>query len=193
MLIRVIAVGTRMPAWVQAGVEEYARRLGPELRLRIEELALGKRTAHDKSPRAVADEGKRMLAAIGARDYVVALDVAGKSFRTEQLAKWLGERMGEGRDVLFLVGGPDGLAPECLARANLRLSLSALTLPHALVRVVLAEHRGGLGHAHVVAEQHRHGLKEQGEAAALPRPGNRCCATSSGTCCAASGSPRNGR
>ena len=80
-----------------------------------------------------------MLAAIDPADYVVALDVTGKSLSTEQLAKWLAERLGDGRDVLFLVGGPDGLAPECLQRANLRLSLSAFTLPHALVRVVLAE------------------------------------------------------
>ena len=128
-----------MPAWVEAGVEDYTRRLGPEVRLEIDELPLGKRTANDKSSRAVAEEGKRMLAAIDPGDYVVALDVTGKSLSTEQLAKWLAERLGEGRDVLFLVGGPDGLAPECLQRANLRLSLSAFTLPHALVRVVLAE------------------------------------------------------
>lgn len=139
MLIRVLAVGTRMPAWVEAGVEDYTRRLGPEVRLEIDELPLGKRTANDKSSRAVAEEGKRMLAAIDPGDYVVALDVTGKSLSTEQLAKWLAERLGDGRDVLFLVGGPDGLAPECLQRANLRLSLSAFTLPHALVRVVLAE------------------------------------------------------
>lgn len=128
-----------MPAWVEAGVEDYTRRLGPEVRLEIDELPLGKRTANDKSSRAVAEEGKRMLAAIDPGDYVVALDVTGKSLSTEQLAKWLAERLGDGRDVLFLVGGPDGLAPECLQRANLRLSLSAFTLPHALVRVVLAE------------------------------------------------------
>ena len=128
-----------MPAWVEAGVEDYTRRLGPEVRLEIDELPLGKRTANDKSSRAVAEEGKRMLAAIDPGDYVVALDVSGKSLSTEQLAKWLAERLGDGRDVLFLVGGPDGLAPECLQRANLRLSLSAFTLPHALVRVVLAE------------------------------------------------------
>lgn len=139
MLIRVLAVGTRMPAWVEAGVEDYTRRLGPEVRLEIDELPLGKRTANDKSSRAVAEEGKRMLAAIDPADYVVALDVTGKSLSTEQLAIWLAERLGDGRDVLFLVGGPDGLAPECLQRANLRLSLSAFTLPHALVRVVLAE------------------------------------------------------
>lgn len=139
MLIRVLAVGTRMPSWVDAGVKDYVRRLGPEVRLRIEELALGKRGANDDGVRAVADEGRRLLAAIEDDDYVVALDVKGKGFTTADLARWLNERMNDGRDVAMLIGGPDGLADACLNRANLRLSLSALTLPHALVRVVLVE------------------------------------------------------
>lgn len=139
MLIRVLAIGTRMPPWVDAGVKDYVRRLGPELRLQIEELALGKRSVNDDGARAVADEGRRMLATIDDDDYVVALDVRGKSLATEDLARWLGERMSDGRGVVMLIGGPDGLAESCLKRANLRLSLSALTLPHALVRVVLAE------------------------------------------------------
>lgn len=139
MLIRVLAVGTRMPQWVEAGIADYTRRLGPELRWQIEELPLGRRTANEAATRAIAEEGRRMLMAIGTDDYVVALETGGKSFGTEQLAQWLSERLGDGREVLFLIGGPDGLAPECVKRANLRLSLSALTLPHALVRVVLAE------------------------------------------------------
>jgi 23S rRNA (pseudouridine1915-N3)-methyltransferase len=139
MLIRVLAVGTRMPPWVEAGIGDYTRRLAPELRWQIEELPLGRRTANEDATRAIADEGRRMLMAIGTDDYVVALETGGKSFSTEQLAQWLSERLGDGREVLFLIGGPDGLAPECVKRANLRLSLSALTLPHALVRVVLAE------------------------------------------------------
>ena len=89
--------------------------------------------------RAVADEGERMLAAIRADAFVVALDVTGKMFSTEQLSGWLRERMREGRDLTFLIGGPDGLAPDCLKRSDLRWSLSALTLPHALVRIVVAE------------------------------------------------------
>jgi len=139
MLIRVVAVGTRMPHWVEAGIADYARRLGPELRFEIQELPATKRGANELPARAIAEEGRRMLLAIDADDYVVALDVKGKGLSTEQLAQWLGERLGEGREVLFLIGGPDGLAEPCLKRANLRMSLSALTLPHALVRVVLAE------------------------------------------------------
>ncbi len=139
MLIRLIAVGTRMPQWVEAGVAEYSRRLGPEVRLEIRELAATRRGANEHPARAIADEGRRILLALDADDYVVALDVKGKSSSTEQLSQWLAERLGEGRTVVFVIGGADGLAEECLKRANLRLSLSALTLPHALVRVVIAE------------------------------------------------------
>jgi len=139
VLIRLIAVGTRMPQWVEAGVAEYSRRLGPEVRLEIRELAATRRGANEHPARAIADEGRRILLALDADDYVVALDVKGKSSSTEQLSQWLAERLGEGRTVVFVIGGADGLAEECLKRANLRLSLSALTLPHALVRVVIAE------------------------------------------------------
>lgn len=139
MLIRVLAAGTRMPPWVDAGVKDYVRRLGPEVRLKLEELALGKRSANDDGARAVTDEGRRMLAAIEDDDYVVALEVKGKAFATAELSRWIGERLSDGRGVVILIGGPDGLADACIKRANLRLSVSALTLPHALVRVVLVE------------------------------------------------------
>ena len=80
-----------------------------------------------------------LLAAIRTDAFVVALDVHGKLFSTEQLSAWLKDRMREGRDLTFLIGGPDGLAPDCLQRSDLRWSLSALTLPHALVRIVVVE------------------------------------------------------
>jgi 23S rRNA (pseudouridine1915-N3)-methyltransferase len=157
MRIRLLAIGTRMPGWVDAGIADYVRRLGPEFHLEIEALAPGKRGSGDES-RAVADEGRRMLIAIHPDEYVVALEVQGKSFSTEELAKWLAQRLQEGRDVALLIGGPDGLAPECRKRGNLHWSLSPLTLPHALVRIVLVEqlyramsiltghpyHRGGI-------------------------------------------------
>jgi len=139
VLIRLVAVGTRMPQWVEAGVADYSRRLGPEVRLEIRELPATRRGANEHPARAIADEGRRILLALDADDYVVALDVKGKGFSTEQLSQWLSERLGDGRTVVFVIGGADGLAEECLKRANLRLSLSALTLPHALVRVVVAE------------------------------------------------------
>ena len=158
MRIRLLAVGTRMPGWVEAGVADYVRRLGPEIRIQIEELALGKRSAGGDTTRAVADEGRRMMIAIHPDEFVVALEVSGKAFGTEELSKWLGQRLQDGRDVALLIGGPDGLSAECRKRANLHWSLSPLTLPHALVRIIVIEqlyralsilkghpyHRGGM-------------------------------------------------
>ena len=139
MRLRLLAVGTRMPGWVDTGIADYARRLGPELRLQIEELALAKRTASGDTARAVADEGRRMMIAIHPDEFVVALEVSGRAFSTEELSKWLAARLQDGRDVTLLIGGPDGIADECRKRANLHWSLSPLTLPHALVRIVIVE------------------------------------------------------
>jgi 23S rRNA (pseudouridine1915-N3)-methyltransferase len=138
MLIRVIAAGTRMPAWVDAGFADYAERLRGDYRLELLEIPLGKRGGGG-TRRAVAAEGSRMLAAAGDRAYLVALQVGGRSLTTEQLARWLAERSRDGQPVAFCIGGPDGLAPEVDAQARLRWSLSSLTLPHGLARVVVAE------------------------------------------------------
>lgn len=137
MRLRVIAAGTRMPAWVKDGTQDYARRLPPEYRFEIVEIALSdpKRGA----ARALREEGARMLAAVGARDRVVSLAIDGRRFGTQELAERLAAWQQDRRDLAFLIGGPEGLAPECLERSELRWSLSPLTLPHALVRVVLAE------------------------------------------------------
>lgn len=139
MRISLIAVGTRMPAWVEAGVSEYRKRLPPEIQFDIREIALGKRGKNADIARAMQEEGEAMQAAITARDRVIALDVRGKSLGTEQLAAKLSAWQMEGDDISLLVGGPDGLAPACLDRAAERWSLSALTLPHPLVRVLIAE------------------------------------------------------
>ena len=139
MRIKLIAVGTKMPAWVEQGVQEYQKRLPPEMKLEIRELPLGKRGKGADIQRAIQSEGQQMLAAIPERDFVVALDVKGKSWSTEQLAGELRNWQLEGDNISLLVGGPDGLAPECLARANKKWSLSGLTLPHPLVRILLAE------------------------------------------------------
>lgn len=139
MRISLIAVGTRMPAWVEAGVAEYRKRLPPEISFETREIPLGKRGKNADIARAMAEEGAAMLAAIAPRDRVIALDVRGKSLSTEQLADKLAGWQMEGDDISLLVGGPDGLANVCLERASERWSLSALTLPHPLVRVLLAE------------------------------------------------------
>ena len=139
MNISLIAIGTRMPEWVNEGYREYARRLPRECRLKLTEIPLGQRARSKTVERAVAEEGKRMLAEISPGEHVIALDVKGRNWSTEQLAVQFQQWMLAGRGISLLVGGPDGLSAPCLERAQQRWSLSALTLPHALVRVLLAE------------------------------------------------------
>jgi 23S rRNA (pseudouridine1915-N3)-methyltransferase len=139
MRIRLIAVGTKMPDWVEQGVAEYCKRLPPELKLGITEIALGKRGKGADIQRAINSEGQQMLALIGSQDKVIALDVTGEAWSTQQLAAQLQSWQLHGDNINLLVGGPDGLAADCLRRADQRWSLSALTLPHPLVRIVLAE------------------------------------------------------
>lgn len=139
MQINLLVIGTRMPAWVDEGYSEYARRMPRECRLVLNEIPLARRSKSQVVERAVKEEGQRMLAALPDRQQVIALDVKGRSWSTEQLANQLDVWRQDGRDVSLLVGGPDGLAAECLQRADQTWSLSALTLPHPLVRVVLAE------------------------------------------------------
>jgi len=138
MLMRLVAAGTRMPAWVDAGVADYADRLRGDYRLELVEIALGRRGSGNVA-RAIEAEGERMLAAAGPRAALVALQVGGRALSTEQLARWLGDRARLGEPLAFCIGGPDGLAPTVDARACLRWSLSPLTLPHGLARVVVAE------------------------------------------------------
>ncbi len=139
MRVKLVTVGTRMPAWVEQGYAEYAKRLPRELTLELQELALGHRSKGADLNRAIQREGDLMLAAIPSADRVIALDVKGKAWSTEQLAEQLQRWQMDGDNVSLLVGGPDGLDPRCLARAEQKWSLSPLTLPHPLVRVVLAE------------------------------------------------------
>jgi len=139
MRVRLIAVGTRPPGWVRDACEDYITRLGSRLPLSITEITAGPRSAGEPPARAIAREGERILAALRREDYVIALDERGTELSTRELAAWLKTRMQEGEDLAFVIGGPDGLAPEVLARSKLRWSLSRLTLPHALVRVLLAE------------------------------------------------------
>lgn len=139
MRIRVIAVGQKMPTWVDVGYREYCKRLPSDFQIELIELAPGYRGKGSDISRAMRSEGDAMLAAIGKNEQVVALDVKGKSWSTEQLSKQAENWRMNGSNVCVLVGGPDGLDPRCLERADQKWSLSALTLPHPLVRVVLAE------------------------------------------------------
>jgi len=139
MRLRILAVGTRMPGWVTEGFNEYRKRLPPEIRVELVELPLGPRGKGQPLERAMEREGEAMLKAIQPGDGVIALDVPGKPWSTEQLAHQLRAWQESGKNHSLLIGGPDGLAPACLARADQSWSLSPLTLPHPLVRILLIE------------------------------------------------------
>ena len=151
MRVRVIAVGTRMPSWVRDGAGEYLMRLDSKLRVSLTEIPPGTRTPAGSADKAVAAEGTRLLAAVADQHYVVALDERGRELTTREFAGLLDERMRDGRDLALLIGGADGFAPAVRARADFVWSLSRLTLPHALVRVVLAEQ---LYRAHSILGNH---------------------------------------
>jgi 23S rRNA (pseudouridine1915-N3)-methyltransferase len=139
MRLKIMAVGTRMPNWVSEACDDYSRRLPRELRIDWHEIPLGKRGRGQAVARAVAAESVAMLAVITAAERVVALEVKGRAWSTPDLARQLTHWQMDGRDVTLLVGGPDGLGEACVERVDSRWSLSPLTLPHPLVRVLLAE------------------------------------------------------
>ena len=139
MKAKLIAVGERAPGWVAEGFGEYRKRLSHWLPLDLVEVEPGLRGKGRDAVRAMQDEGARVLAAIPKNAHVVALDVPGKAWSSEQLAQRMEHWRQQGRDLAFLVGGPEGHAPEVLAKADERWSLGPLTLPHMLVRLVLAE------------------------------------------------------
>lgn len=150
MHVRVIAVGTRMPSWVRTACDEYLTRLRGSLPIALKEIPPASRRAGGAS-RALAREGECLLAALAPAEQVIALDERGREFSTQEFAAWLAARMQQGEDLAFLIGGPDGLAAQVLARSHLRLSLSRLTLPHALARVLLTEQ---LYRAHCILANH---------------------------------------
>ena len=137
MNLKIVAIGDKAPAWVRSGFDEYAKRMPRDMMISLVEIAASKH--HGASSRGLAAEGERMLARLDSRDWVVSLDVQGKSLSSEQLAGKLEDWRMRGTDVSLTIGGADGLAPQVQARANESISLSALTLPHYLARLVLAE------------------------------------------------------
>lgn len=139
MKIHLLAVGTRMPEWVKIGYREYAERLPHECALNLLEIPAGKRGANPDTVRIVRDEGERLLVAVPRGSRLIALDERGREWSTVELVEQLADHLREGRDLSLLIGGPDGLDPACRARADQIWSLSRLTLPHMLVRIVVAE------------------------------------------------------
>lgn len=128
-----------MPVWVQQGYQEYAGRMPPECRLKLCEIAPGRRTKGADLGRLKQQEGERLLAAVPNGARLIALTVDGRQWDTPALSGQLAQWLQEGRDTALLIGGPEGLDDACLQRAQSRWSLSPLTLPHPLVRIVVAE------------------------------------------------------
>jgi 23S rRNA (pseudouridine1915-N3)-methyltransferase len=139
MKARLIAVGENAPSWVAAGFEEYRKRLSHWLPLDLVEIEPGMRGKGRDPVRAIDDEGSRVLASLPKNTHVILLDGGGKPWTSEQLAQRLEHWRGLGRDLALLVGGPEGHAGDVVSRADERWSLGPLTLPHMLVRLVVAE------------------------------------------------------
>ncbi len=139
MNLHLIAVGDKMPGWVNEGYTEYAKRLPPSCALRLVEVPAAKRSKHADRARILGAESDRLLAAVPKTADTIALEVAGQAWSTEQLSARMADWMRNGRDIALLVGGPDGLGEAARQRANTGWSLSPLTLPHPLVRILIAE------------------------------------------------------
>ncbi len=139
MRLTIVALGERMPDWVSQGIAEYSKRFPRECALEIVAVPAVKRNKGNETTKAIKEEGKRMLAALPQRGWNIALDERGRHMSTQQWAALLSEWMLHGVNPVFLIGGADGLAPECKQIADQTWSLSTLTLPHPLVRVLLVE------------------------------------------------------
>lgn len=139
MKIQLIAVGTKMPDWVEKGYQEYARRFPSEMQLELLEISAGKRGKNADIKRILKKEGELTLAAIPKGNKIVTLEVTGKPWSTTQLAKEMTKWQLDARNISLLIGGPEGLADECIVKSEQRWSLSPLTLPHPLVRIIVAE------------------------------------------------------
>ena len=139
MHIRLIAVGDRQPSWVDSAFENYLQRLPRQWQFRLDLIATARRSKNSSAEAAKIAEGHKVLAKIKASEYVVVLDESGKEFSSHEFASRLNDWQSDGRDLTFVIGGPDGISEACMDRADLRWSLSRLTLAHGLARVLFAE------------------------------------------------------
>ena len=139
MRIKIIAVGTKMPSWVQVACSEYLKRIPNELNVNIIEIPMKQRGKGINANLAVTQEGEAMLKVIRANDRVIALDLRGTNWKTEELAINIQGWKQSGDDYSLLIGGPDGISQNCIERADILWSLSPLTFPHPLVRILLVE------------------------------------------------------
>ncbi|WP_028535797.1 23S rRNA (pseudouridine(1915)-N(3))-methyltransferase RlmH [Paludibacterium yongneupense] len=139
MKITILAVGTKMPDWVDIAYKDYAKRFGRDVSLEIREIKPEKRGGGVTTEKGIAAEHARLSAAIPPRARLIVLDERGRNWTSMQLAGSMKDWLAGGHDLCFVIGGADGLSDELKARADVLLQLSALTLPHGMVRVLLAE------------------------------------------------------
>jgi 23S rRNA (pseudouridine1915-N3)-methyltransferase len=139
MQINLISVGNKMPGWVQQGYDEYSKRMPKECSLVLKEVLPGKRGKNSDIARIVRDEGERMIQAIPTKSHVVTLDIPGKPWTTPELSVSMKKWMESGQNVALMIGGPEGLADSVRDLARESWSLSKLTFPHPIVRILVAE------------------------------------------------------
>ena len=139
MKLIVVAVGHRMPEWINSGYSEYVKRMPREARIELVEIKPEPRTTGKTTEQIMAAEAQRILAAIPQNSLLLVLDERGANWTTRQLSERMQQWMTEGFDVAFIIGGADGLHESVKRKSGQLLSLSAMTLPHAMVRVLLAE------------------------------------------------------
>ena len=139
MKLFILAVGHKMPSWISTGFEEYTKRMPAELRIELREIKPEQRSTGRSAQSVMATERARIEAALPRQAKLIMLDERGHDWTTVQLADALPRWQRDGLDVAFVIGGADGLDPELKARADMLLRLSSLTLPHGMVRVLLAE------------------------------------------------------
>lgn len=139
MHVRLLAVGDRQPSWVDEAFAVYEGRFPRDWKFRLDTIATARRSKNDKSGKAVAAEGELILSRVDRSELLVLLDERGRQLGSRELAEKLTQWQGDGRDLCFVIGGPDGVSDACRQRADFTWSLSQLTLPHGLARVLLAE------------------------------------------------------
>ncbi|MFC3120656.1 23S rRNA (pseudouridine(1915)-N(3))-methyltransferase RlmH [Agaribacter flavus] len=139
MKVQIIAVGNKMPSWVVEGTNEYLKRCPAEFRITFTEIAPGKRGKSVNIQNTIEAEGKKCLEAVPKGNRIIALEVKGKAWSTPQLATQIETWKMDGRNVSLLIGGPEGLSLDCKQAAEQWWSLSPLTLPHPMVRVMVSE------------------------------------------------------
>ena len=139
MHIRLLAVGDRQPSWVDEALGKYTERYPREWKFRLDIIPTVRRNKNDKSRQAMEAEGELILAKLGSDEQVILLDERGKQLSSKSLASRLSEWQTDGQDLCFIIGGPDGVSGQVRQRANMMWSLSQLTLPHGMARVLLSE------------------------------------------------------